>query len=265
MTDFETLRWSLDDRGVGTIVLDRPDVLNAMNELTLEELEQGFERFEEADAEGDSVTLRAVVLAGAGDQAFSTGADVSDFGEVDYPHVDQQWQATMDALASCPVPVIAKIDGYCVGGGLELALACDFRFASARSELGFAEIDIGLVPNGGGTARLVEIVGRSRAKELCVTGEFVPAERAKADGFVDRVCEAPALDETVEDFTETVTSKPPLAVRVVKEIADQAAELGLEEALAYEHRASLPLYYTEDYAEGVAAFNEDREPEWTGR
>lgn len=264
MSDFETIHWSLDD-GVGRIVLDRPDVLNAMSERTLVELERAFERFDEADAAGEGVTTRAVVISGAGDEAFSAGADIGEFGEVDYPLVDQQWQATMAAIAECPVPVIAKIDGYCIGGGLEMALACDFRFASTRSELGFSEIDLGLIPNGGGTARLVKTVGRSRAKELCITGEFLGGERALEDGLVDRVAPAEELDGVVETFVETVASKPPLAVRVVKEVTDHAEEVGLADALAYEHRASLPLYYTDDYEEGVAAFQEDREPEWTGR
>ena len=171
----------------------------------------------------------------------------------------------MDAVASCSVPVVAKIDGYCVGGGLELALACDFRIASERSEFGFPEIDLGLVPNGGGTARLATLVGPSRTKELCMTGEFVDAARAATDGIVDRVYEADSLDDEVREFVDTLASKPPLAIRVVKEIVDETNELGLRDGLAYEHRASLPLYYTDDYEEGVAAFTEDREPEWQGR
>ena len=264
--EYEDIDWTFDEEtGIGTVVIDRPDSLNAMTEYTLAELADGFERFEAVDRDGDGVTVRAVVVEGAGEQAFSAGADVNEFGEVDYPYVDQQWQATMDAVASCPVPVVAKIDGHCVGGGLELALACDFRIASDRSEFGFPEIDLGLVPNGGGTARLATLVGPSRTKELCMTGEFVDASRAVEDGIVNQVYEAEDLDQKVRAFAETLASKAPLAVRVVKEIVDETNELGLRDGLAYEHRASLPLYYTEDYREGVDAFTEGREPEWQGR
>ena len=263
---YEDIDWTVDEQtGVGTVVLDRPDTLNAMTPHTLAELTDAFDRFDDLDERGAGVTMRAVVIEGAGDRAFSTGADVDEFEEVDYPLVDQDWQAAMDAISSCPVPVVAKIDGYCVGGGLELALACDFRIASDRSTLGFSEIDLGLVPNGGGTVRLLELVGPSRTKELCMTGAFIDAPEAAADGILTRTVDHASLDDEVESFVESLASKPPLAVRVVKEIVDEASGLGLDDALAYEHRASLPLYYTEDYQEGVAAFQEDREPAWQGR
>lgn len=254
-----------EQTGVGRIVLDRPDTLNAMTPHTLAELTAAFDQFDEVDRSGAGVTMRAVVIEGAGERAFSTGADVDESDDVEYPHVDQDWQAAMDAISTCPVPVVAKIDGYCVGGGLELALACDFRIASEGSTLGFSEIDLGLVPNGGGTVRLRELVGPSRTKELCMTGEFIDAAEAETDGILTKVADEDSLDEVVQQFVGDLTSKPPLAVRVVKEIVDEASGLGLDDALAYEHRASFPLYYTEDYQEGVAAFQEDREPTWQGR
>lgn len=269
MPDFETIRWDLDrDRGVGRVVLDRPDVLNAMDERTYDAVAAAFERFEEADREGDGVTVRAVVLRGAGEEAFSTGADVSGFGdtaESRYPHVDRRWNRMMDAVAGFDAPVVAQVDGYCVGGGLELALACDFRLASERSEFGFPEVDIGLFPSGGGTQRLTPLVGPSRAKELCMTGAFVDGATAAADGLVDRCVPAADLDDEVEAFVDTLASKPPLSVRAVKDAVDRSLEVGLRQGLAYEHAAAIPLLETEDYREGVEAFEEGRDPEWAGR
>lgn len=270
MPDFETIRCDLDrDRGVGRVVLDRPDVLNAMDERTYDAVAAAFERFEVADREGDGVTVRAVVLRGAGEEAFSTGADVSGFGdtaESSYPHVDRRWDRMMDAVAGFDAPVVAQIDGYCVGGGLELALACDFRLASERSELGFPEVDLGIFPSAVGTTqRLPRLVGASRAKELCMTGEFIPAEEAAADGLVDRVHPAAELDDAVDEFVGTLAGKPPLALRAIKDTVDRAAELPLSQGTEYEYRAYLPLLETEDYAEGAAAFEEDREPEWQGK
>lgn len=266
MTDYATINWSFDRAtGVGTVELDRPDAMNAISEAMLDELVEAFERFDDLDRGDDGVRLRVVRLEAAGTEAFSVGADIDEFGEVQYPHVDDDWHAAMDAVADCPAPVIAVIDGYCVGGGLELALACDFRVASHRSTFGFPEIDIGIVPNGGGTQRLAALVGPARTKELCMTGAFVDAATAVDDGFVTRATDADDLDAEATAFTERLAGKPPLAVRVVKDLADRSAEVGLRDGLAYEREASLPLYYTDDYEEGIAAFTADREPEWQGR
>ena len=264
--DFETIEWSLDeDSGIGRITLNRPDSLNALSATMLVEIAEAFERFEERDVAAEGVATRIVVVEGAGDRAFSAGADIEEFGDEAYPHVDRTWRRTFETVAEAQMPVVAKVDGYCVGGGLELALAFDFRIASDRSEFGFPEIELGIYPSGGGTQRLPRLVGPSRAKELCMTGEFVSGTQAAEEGLVDHVYPADELDAAVEEFAETVAGKPPLGVRAIKDTVDRSQELGLTQGIEYEYQASLPLAYTADYEAGVAAFGTDEEPEWEGR
>lgn len=264
---FDTIRWSFDDAsGIGTIVLDRPDSLNALSAQLREEFVEGLQAFAERDGDartgGEGVSVRAVVVEGAGD-AFSAGADIDEFDEIN-PGVFEIGQA-YEAAESFPAPVVAKIDGYCLGGGLELALSCDFRFASRRSTFGQPEIDLGIIPGGGGTQRLAAAVGTTRAKELCITGEQISAETAEHDGIVDYVYPAADLDDEVDAFTSDVASKPPLAVRAVKDVMTVYHEVGLRAGRRYERRTVDTLRKTEDAQEGARAFAEDREPEWQGR
>ncbi|MFB6220924.1 MAG: enoyl-CoA hydratase/isomerase family protein [Halolamina sp.] len=261
---FETLRWSLED-GVGRLVLDRPEKHNALSETVLSELTAAFEAFERRDRAADGLAVRVVVVEGAGDEAFSAGADISEFGDHGYPHVDATWWDAFETMADYGAPVVAKIDGYCLGGGVELALTFDFRIASARSTFGFPEVDIGMFPTGGGTQRLPRVVGRDRAKELLMTGERIDAETAEADGLLTAVHPTGSFDDEVAEFVDTLASKPPLALRAVKETVDKTAELNLSEGLDFERRTAVPVYESADYAEGLAAWDEDREPNWEGR
>lgn len=261
---YDTIQWSFDEEaGIGGIVLDRPDSLNALSRGLRDDVVAGFRAFEEIDAAADGVAVRAVVIEGAGERAFCAGADINEFQEVRPGVFDPS--AVYGTVEAFQAPVIAKIDGYALGGGLELALACDFRIASDRSSVGQPEIDIGLIPGGGGTQRLPRFVGPSRAKELCITGEHVPAEEAAAEGIVDHVYPADELDERVSEFAGVIAEKPPLAVRAVKDVVNTALNTTLEEGLRYEHRAFSMLRTTEDHQEGVAAFAEKRDPEFTGR
>jgi enoyl-CoA hydratase len=260
------LRFNFDaDRGVATLTLDRPDKLNAITDAMLEGIAEAVEACRERDAAADGVAVTTVVLEAAGDRAFSAGYDVSQFAEKTYPVEERAWQAATDALESYDVPVVAKVDGYCLGGGLELALACDFRFASLRSEFGFPEVDIGLFPSGGGTQRLQPLVGPARTKELCMTGQRFDATTALEDGLLTDAVPTGDLDERVAEFVDELASKPPLSIRAVKNAVDIGREMSREEALEYERQVYQPLLWTEDHAEGVAAFGEDREPEWTGK
>lgn len=262
--ELETVNWSYDEEtGIGRIVLNRPEEHNALSEQLKSDIVEGFEMLDGIDHEGDGVNVRTVIMEGAGDKAFSAGADITEFEEQN-PGIFEPTEA-WEAAENFPAPVIAKIDGYCFGGGLELALACDFRIASERSEVGLPEVNIGLIPGGGGTQRLAELVGASRAKELCITGEHVPAEEAAEDGIVNYVYPAEELDDEVTEFAAQVAEQAPLAVRAVKDVINMSQEMQLEEGRMYEHRACLNLFQTEDQKEGAQAFAEKREPEWSGK
>lgn len=266
-TDFETLQWRFDaDSGVGTVVLDRPDSLNAMSTQMLDELSAAFDRFESIDRENEGVSVRVVVIEGTGNRAFSSGVDVNEIGDESYPFTASTFREALFSVEEYGAPVVAKIDGYSLGGGMELALMCDFRIASERSELGFPEVDLGIFPSAVGTTqRLPLLVGPNRAKELCMTGEFLSGPEAHDTGLLTEVCPADELDEAVQEFVEVLADKPPLALRAIKDTIGQSAEMGLTQGVKYEYQAYLPLLKTEDYTEGTKAFNEDREPEWRGR
>ena len=264
---FDTIQCRFDhDTGIGRVVLDRPDALNAMTEQTLTELRDVIGIFEGLDRDGDGVSVRAVVLSGAGEDAFCVGVDVDDIGEEQYPFTASKFREALFTVEEFGAPTIAAIDGYCVGGGMELALMCDFRIASERSELGFPEVDLGIFPSAVGTTqRLPRLVGPSRAKELCMTGEFLSGAEADDDGLINHAYPADELDAEVDTFVERLASKAPLAVRGIKDTVDRSKNMSLQQGIDYEYQAYLPLLQTEDYAEGMAAFEEDRDPSWEGR
>ncbi|WP_280537966.1 enoyl-CoA hydratase/isomerase family protein [Halopenitus sp. POP-27] len=268
--DYDAIAWSFDeDTGVGRIELDRPDAMNAINDRMQRELIEGFRRFRRLEEDRTGVAVRAIVVSGAGDRAFSTGLDVgemqsiTDYGEK--KRIPDGFHEMAETIERCEPPVIARIDGLCLGGGLEIALASDFRLASKRSSFGQPEVNFGVLPGGGGAQRLSMIVGVSRAKELCMTGEQIDAEQAASEGIIDHVHPAADLTEEVESFVESIVDKPPLAVRTIKEAADRTREVGFEEALQYGNRAWLSLSQTRDYDRAVEAFGTDADVEWEGR
>lgn len=258
--EFETLDWAFDEAsGIGRVTLDRPDALNALSTPLCAEYVAAFEAFAELDDEADGVAVRAVVVSGAG-RAFSAGADVTEFAEGRTAPRD-----VYEAASGFEGPVVAKVDGYCLGGGLVLALDCDFRFASDRSEFGLPEVELGILPSGGGIRKLAAAVGPARARELAVTGERFDAERADADGLLTGRCPGDELDDRVASFVETVAARPPLAVRATLDLAafgeaDDAARL-------YERRLDRRLRRTADHEAAVQEFLEDDagEPSFEGR
>jgi enoyl-CoA hydratase/carnithine racemase len=268
-TEFETIDWTFDDEtGVGRITLNRPEKLNALSNQLYDEVIAGLEAFEELDDESlyeaeEGVAVRAVVFDAAGEKAFSVGADIENF-EANRPGVfvlDEMF----DVVDAFPAPTIAKVDGYCLGGGFELALACDFRLASEDSEFGSPEVNLGLIPGGGATQRLAMIAGPSRAKELCMTGERIDADAALDDGLVDYTHPGDELDEAVDAFTNRLANQPPLAVRTVKDVVNMSRNASLRVGRYYERRAGSPLLETEDHEEGVRAFQARRGTEWRGK
>lgn len=261
---FEAIDWAFDEEtGIGRITLDRPDSLNAVSDQMREDIVDGFEEFAVIDDEATGVAVRVVVIEGAGDKAFCAGADVDEFSEI-RPGVFELADFH-DAIEGFGAPVVAKIDGYCLGGGLEIALDCDFRVASDRSTFGSPEIDIGLIPGGGATQRLAELVGPARAKEIVMLGDRISAEEAESDGLLTAVYSEDQFEMEAESFVEDVADGPPLAMRAGKDVINMTQEMDLAAGRRYEHRAYLSLLETEDHEEGNTAFGEDREPQWQGR
>lgn len=245
------------ENNIAWITLNRPQRLNAINSEMRQELLQAFQEL------GESDEVRVIVVRGAGGRAFSVGADITEFaGGKPYQFVELG--EFFNAPQRCPKPVIAAIDGYALGGGLELALACDFRLASRRSELGQPEINLGLIPGGGGTQRLVRLIGAARAKELVMLGERIPAEQAHQWGLVNKVFENERFEEEVRAFAEKLASGPPIALRLAKRVIDLGDEASLEAALLLEREAFGLLFSTEDMAEGTTAFLSKRKPLFKG-
>jgi len=204
-----------------------------------------------------------VTIEGAGDRAFSAGADVGDFADLD-PTDAMDVTPAFETVADFDRPVVAKIDGYCLGAGLELALAADLRIATTDAEFGAPEIGLGLVPGGGGTQRLLRLLGETRAKELVFRGNRIDAERAEDWGLVNRAVPAAEFEATVEVFVDNIVSGPPVGLTVAKTVMNEGADASLDAVLAMESQGFGLLLSTDDVREGTAAFREDREPEFRG-
>ncbi len=251
------------DGPVAVVVLDNPPV-NALSAALLDELEETLVRL---DADADT---RAIVVRGAGGRAFVAGADIKEFpalrsaGTADggSPRGIQRVGVRIEQLRT---PVVAAIHGFCLGGGLELALACDLRVAAEDAQLGQPEIKLGLIPGGGGTQRLPRLVGPGRALLLNLTGEPISGRQAYEWGLVEQVVPAAEVFDAALALARTLAQRSPHALAVVKEVARATRDLPLEEGLAREAEAFMRCLASEDGAEGVSAFIEKREPRWTGR
>lgn len=258
---YETVRVAAE-AGVATVTLDRPDVHNAMNEVMRRELTACF-----TDLALDEA-VRAILVTGAGTRAFSAGADIREF--VAAPPATRYREARKrvdfrQAMDRCPQPIIAAIRGYALGGGLELALACDIRIAGEDALLGLTEIDLAIIPGGGGTQRLPRLVGRGKALELILTGARLPAAEALRIGLVERVVPADTTLAAATDLARSLAAKAPLALRYAKEAVVKGLALPLEEGLRLEGDLSTLLRTTEDRVEGARAFLEKRRPQWKGQ
>ncbi len=258
---YEAIQYELGD-GVATVTLNRPDVHNAMNDLMRRELKRCFESVADAD------DVRVVVVTGAGAKAFSAGADIREFVEPLVPTRFRDSRRRVDFRAvmdRCPQPIIAAIGGYAFGGGLELALACDIRIAAANATLGLTEVNLAIIPGGGGTQRLPRVVGRGKALEMILTGARIPADEALRIGLVERVVpEGQALAAATE-LARALAARAPVALRYAKEAVVKGLELPLADGLRLETDLSTLLRTTEDRVEGAKAFLEKRPPRWTGR
>jgi enoyl-CoA hydratase/carnithine racemase len=258
---YEAIRYELAD-GVATITLNRPDVLNAMNNPMRVELLEVFTRLRSDEA------VRAVVVTGAGERAFCAGADIREFLEPPVPTRFREERRRLDfrrEMDRCPQPIIAAIRGFALGGGLELALACDIRVAAEDAQLGLTEINLAIIPGGGGTQRLPRLVGRGKALEMILTGLRVPAAEALRLGLVERVVPGAELLPSAHALAQSISEKAPIALRYAKEAVVSGLELPLAAGLRLENDLATLLRTTEDRVEGARAFVEKRKPRWSGR
>lgn len=246
---------------IRTLTINRPDKLNALNRAVIDALDDAIGQ---AAADDD---VRVIVLRGAGDKAFVAGADISEFSDhrpADAARMSARGQRLFRRMETLGKPVIAVLDGFALGGGLELAMACTLRVASSSAKLGQPEINLGLIPGYGGTQRLARLAGRGAALELCLTGDPIDAERARELGIVNRVHEPGDLDEAVAKLADKLSKAPPEAMRAVIESVQYGADCGMDAALDYETRQFALCFATDDMREGVDAFLNKRKPEFKG-
>ena len=254
--DYHTINYELGEDGLLEIELDRPAQLNSLSPDLMDAVVDLLDSVDDEE-------VRAVTFEGAGDRAFCAGADITAFSDSD-PAKDSEPTEVFKAVAEYPRPTLAKIDGYCLGGGLELALACDMRIATEGSSFGFPEIDLGLLPGGGGTQRTIRQLTEARAKELVFRGEHISAERAQDWGLINRAASGEEYEETVEEFVDDLVSGPPIALRKAKRVMNKGVDQDLDAGLEMESQAFGLLLTTDDMMEGVAAFSADRDPEFEG-
>ena len=246
---------------VVVVTIHRPEALNAINPAVLEELDATLAELE-TDAE-----VRAVVLAGAGDKAFVAGADISamkDLSPVDAETFAGHGQAVLNRLAGLAAPTIAAVQGFALGGGCELAMACDLVFAGPKARFGQPEVRLGVIPGFGGTQRLVRRVGMANALDLCLTARMVGAEEALRMGLVSRVLEGDLLEETCK-VAEQMAGLGPVSLRLCKRAIHENADAALDNAQAAERTLFGLCFATEDQSEGMAAFLEKRAAQFQNR
>lgn len=246
--------------GVALVTLDRPAALNALSFGLLDDLADALDAL---DADPD---CRAIVLTGAGSRAFAAGADIRELATQSSASLHAGGRFTVwDRLSRVRTPVIAAVRGFALGGGCELAMACDMIVAGDDATFGQPEIRLGVMPGAGGTQRLTRAIGQARSMELILTGRSMRAHEAEAAGLVTRVVPAEATLDAALELAEQVASMPPLAVRAAKAAIRAAAEGPLSAGLAAERESFFALFDTDDQAEGMAAFTDKRAPVWTGR
>ncbi len=254
MMELNSLNWTIED-GVALLRVDRPQQLNALNQATLVELESAL------SALAQDASVRVIVLTGAGDKAFVAGADIKEMVGLDplgAAAFARQGQQVLTQIAALPKPVIAAVNGYALGGGFELALACDFIYAAEGAKFGLPETTLGVMPGFGGTQKLSRLVGTNIAKELIFTGMMISAGRAAELGIVNRVVAAAELLDVALQTGKAIVANGGVGVALAKEAISKGADMPLGEALAYEGNLFALLFATEDQKEGMSAFVEKR-------
>jgi len=262
--EFENIIYEKDkEKGIVKLTINRPEVRNALNAATRQEIRNAIDEIEKDEG------VRVVIITGAGEKAFISGADITAFKDAT-PIMMEESASTLGQqllidIENLRVPVIAMINGFCLGGGQELAMCCDIRIASENAKFGQPEINIGIFPGAGGTQRLPRLVGWGKAKELIYTGRIIDAVEAEKIGLVDKVVPPERLEEEVEQLAATIASKSPLIIKLVKKTINKGMYTDLAASLAYEKANFALCFSTEDHTEGVTAFLEKRKPEFKGR
>ncbi|MEM3397937.1 MAG: enoyl-CoA hydratase/isomerase family protein [Nitrososphaerota archaeon] len=257
---YETIRVERENR-IAWIILNRPHRLNALNDVMMEELLDALTTIE------NDPGVRAVIITGEGDRAFSAGADVTAFPKatpVTAEELSRKGQKVFSMIEELSKPVVAAINGYALGGGLELALACDFRIASEHAELGSPEINLGIIPGWGGTQKLVRIIGLRNAKRLVMLGERLKAEEALQIGLVDKVVPFEKLRDEAMNLAQRLSEGPPIALKYAKYALNFGSQVPLEVGLRLESALMALLFSTNDVKRGIEAFMSRSKPEFKG-
>ncbi len=255
---FDTLLLETDESGICVLTINRPDKMNALNSRVFDELDLAL------DEVLSNSEIKGLIITGSGDKAFVAGADIKELNTLTDNEAEAKslrGQKTFQRIEDSSKPIIAAVNGYALGGGCELALACHIRIASANAVLGLPEVSLGLIPGYGGTQRLPELVGKARALELIMTGRFVKAQEAKEICLVNEVAEQDAV-ESSKTMMSAIIKQGPLAIaQVVKAVKEAGKENG------YKSEAKLfgDLYNTADFKEGTSAFLEKRKPDFSGK
>ena len=261
METYNTLILELSER-ILTITINRPDALNALNIELISELQSAFE------AAYDNTEVGGIIISGSGEKAFAAGADIKEIAELNELNArkfSERGQSLFSSIENFEKPVIAAVNGYALGGGCELAMACHFRIASASAQFGQPEVSLGLIPGYGGTQRLTSLIGKGRALELMMTGDIIKAEQAKQMGLVNHVEEnQEAMMQLARKLMSKILKKAPLAIGMVITSAN-AADNSDEDGYLIEANSFASCCGTEDFKEGTAAFLEKRKPEFSGK
>jgi len=248
--------------GIATITFNRPKALNALNAALLEELSKAVDEIALDD------NIRVLVLTGAGDKAFVAGADINELAKLNALQgkiFAGRGQAILNKIVALPIPVIAAVNGYALGGGTEMALVCDFIYAAESASLGLPEITLGLIPGFGGTQRLARLIGPNLAKELIYTGKIIPADQALSLGIVNQVFPADSLMEKVMATARKMSTKGRVSLRAAKEAVNNGLDLDLATGLKIEQDGFALCMASEDAKEGTEAFLAKRKPAFKGR
>lgn len=250
------------EEGVAIVIINRAEVMNALNGQVYNELGRIFAELEADDR------VQAVILTGSGKKAFAAGADISQMQKMSVPEVRKlalSTKAAQDKIASLSKPVIAAVNGFALGGGCEVAMCCDFRIAAENARFGQPEINLGIIPGGGGTQRLTHLVGLARAKDLVLTGRVIDAREALAMGLVNQVVAADSLLSEAKKLAGILLEKGGFALNMAKAALNQSVSLDLNSGLDYEIECFAACFSTYDQKEGMAAFVEKRTPKFLGR
>ncbi|AHM62585.1 enoyl-CoA hydratase/isomerase [Flammeovirgaceae bacterium 311] len=262
MNEFENLLLDINENGILFLTINRPDKMNALNSNTIEEIRTAIQRVY------DDNTIRGVVITGAGDKAFVAGADIAELAELNEVNgrkFSEQGQEVFALIEHCHKPVIAAVNGFALGGGCELALACHMRVATQNARFGQPEVNLGIIPGYGGTQRLTQLVGKGKALEMMMTGDMLGAEEAKTLGLANHVVQnREALTDKCMELMEKITAKGPLAVGMVVDCVN-AAYNPKQDGYQVEANSFASCCRTDDFKEGTTAFLEKRKAQFSGK